>query len=158
MNLIPEIVFVTEEYLSLVERLSWSSVNKEYFKIINRKNIISHISATMLNHYIKLNFPISDKRFLKEDIKEFMEPKNDFNILTFIGNDILEQYNIHIYSQWFNTIKTYKVKNFVKSIDIWGSESRIIKNQRICAVYRFRKLGASKKRKETSLTVKALIF
>ena len=160
MNLIPEIVFVTEEYLSLVERLSWSSVNKEYFNLINRKNIISHISATMLNHYIKLNYPIYDEKTIIEDIKYFMIPRNDFMTLRYLGDYILKEYNIHthLYPEWFTSMKYYKVKNFVKSIDMWDSQSRIIQNQRICAVYRFRKLGASKKRKETSLTVKALIY
>ena len=160
MNLIPEIVFVTEEYLTLVERLSWSSVNKEYFKIINRKNIKSHISAIMLTRYIEYNFPISDETTIREDIKRFMEPKNDFMTLRYLGDYILKEYNIHthLYPEWFTSMKYYKVKKFVKSIDMWDSQSRIIQNQKVCAVYRFRKLGASKKRKEISLTVKALIY
>ena len=160
MNLIQDIVYDTEEYLSLVERLSWSSVNKQYFKLINRKNIKSHISASMLNHYIEYNFPIYDEITIREDIKCFMKPKNDFMTLRYLGDYILKEYNIHthLYSEWFTSMKYYKVKKFVKSIDMWDSHPRIIKNQKVCTVYRFRKLGASKKRKETSLTVKALIY
>ncbi len=158
MNLIQEIVYDIEEYLSLNERLQWSSVNKEYFKLINRKNIKSHISATMLTRYIEYNFPISSETTIKEEIKSYMEPKNDFETLALLGNDILKKYNIYTSSEWFTSTRCYKVKKMVQSINIWDSQSRIIKNQKVCAVYRFRKLWASKKKKDTSLNVKALIY
>ena len=159
MNLIPEIVSYIEDYLSLKERLYWSSVNKGYLKLINRTNIKSHISATMLSRYIEYNFPITDKITIREEIESFME-RNDFMTLIFLGDDILKQNNIHAntYPEWFTSVRYYKVKKMVQSINIWGHGTRIIKNQKVCAVYRFRKLWASKKRKETSLTVKALIY
>lgn len=158
MNLIPDVIHNIDEYLSLKERLYWSSVNKEYFRLINRKNILSRISATLLTRYIVWNFPFYDKKYLREDIKWFMKPKNDFRTLTLFGNDILNQYNIHIYSEWFTSVKCYKVNKIIESKDIWDHNPRIIKNQMVCAVYRFRKLGITKKKKNTSLTVKALIY
>ena len=165
MYLISEIVYQIEKYLSLKDRLYWSSVNKEYYKLINRKNIKSHISAIYLNKYIKFNFPISAETNISDDIKEFMEPKIafaagecDFWTLNYLSDDILKIYNIHSYSFWVNTMKCYKVDKFVLNDNIWGHYSRIIKNQNVCAVYRFRKLGGMKKKINTSLTVKALIY
>ena len=159
MKVIPDIVFEIEHYLSLNERLNWSSVNKEYCKLINRTNIISHISATALTRYIEYNFPITDEITIREDIKSYMG-RNDFTTLRYLGGNILKEYNIHTYSypEWFTPIRFYKVKKVVVSIDMWDNVPRIINNQKVCAVYRFRKLGAAKKIRETSLTVKALIY
>tara|TARA_Y100000816_G_scaffold271614_1_gene236309 strand:- start:227 stop:706 length:480 start_codon:yes stop_codon:yes gene_type:complete len=159
MNLIPEIVSEIEGYLSLKERLYWSSVNKGYLKLINRTNLKSHISATTLSRYIEYNFPISNEITIREEIESFMG-RNDFMTLMFLGDAILKENNIHTYTttEWITSNRYYKVKNMVQSINIWGHGTRIIKNQKVCAVYRFRKLWASKKRKETSLTVKALIY
>lgn len=165
MNLISDVVYKTEEYLSLKERLHWSSVNKEYSKIINRKTIKSHISAIHLNKYIKYNFPISDEINIREEIKEFMEPKiafaageRDFWTLKYLSDDILKIYNIHIYSDWVDHTKCYKVDTLIVSENIWDQNPRFIRNQKVCAVYRFRKLGLMKKKIKTSLMVKALIY
>ena len=158
MDLIADIVYETEKYLNLKERLYWSSVNKEYYGLINRKKIKLHISAIHLNNYIKINFPISHETSIIEDIKCFMEPKNDFWTLRFISDDILNKYNIHTYSYWVNSTKYYKVNKIIISQDIWDTSPRIIQNQRVCAVYRFRKLGIMKKKITTSLNVKALIY
>lgn len=165
MNLITDIDYKTEKYLSLKERLYWSSVNKEYSKIINRKNIKSHISAIHLNNYIKYNFPISDEINIREEIKEFMTPKIafaagecDFWTLRYLSDDILKLYNIHIYSDWVDHKKCYNVNKLILSENIWDQNPRFIKNQKVCAVYRFRKLGLMKKKIKTSLTVKALIY
>ena len=159
MNLIPDIVFEIEKYLSLNERLNWSSVNNEYCKLINRTNIKSHISATVLTRYIEYNFPIYDEITIREDIKYFMG-RNGFMTLKYLADHVLKEYNIHsiTYPEWFTSMRCYKVKKVVKSISMWDPVPRIINNQKVCAVYRFRKLGAAKKIRETSLTVKALIY
>ena len=40
---------------------------------------------------------------------------------------------------------TGKVNKIIISEDIWDTSPRIVQNQRVCAVYRFRKLGIMKK-------------
>ena len=77
MNLISDVVYKTEKYLSLKERLYWSSVNKGYLKLINRTNLKSHITATTLSRYIEYNFPISNEITIREEIESFMG-RNDF--------------------------------------------------------------------------------
>ena len=176
MKLFPEIISEIEHYLSLIDRLNWSSVSKKYSVLINRKKINSYISAINLTHYLEWSFsdgypnppkfnnslvgPISnppDKEYLVRDVKCFMEPEPSCWQLRILGDEMLKLYNVHIHPYWFRYKKCYRVQKIILSQDLWDTEPRILLNQNVCAVYRCRKMGILRKKIVNSLTVKALV-
>lgn len=176
MRLLPEINSEILHYLSLIDRLNWSSVSRRYSLEINRKKIGSYISAIILTHYLEWSFsdgypnrskfndslvgPISNplnKEHLLRDVKCFMEPEPSCWQLRVLGDEMLKLYNIHTYPFWFNLKRCYRVSKLVLSQDLWDHEPRILKNHNICAVYRCRKMGMLRKKIINSLTVKALV-
>lgn len=176
MKLLPENIFEVEYYLSLIDRLNWSMVSKNYSSIINRKKIHSYISAIILTHYLEWSFSNDcseapkfnnlmvgpennppNKIYLARDVKCFMEPEPSYWALRVLGDEMLKLYNIHTHPFWFRYQKCYRVNKFILSQDLWDPEPRIVINQNICAVYRCRKIGTLRKKIVNSLTLRALV-
>lgn len=176
MKLFPEIISEIEQYLSLIDKLNWSSSSQSDSSLINRKKITSCISAINLTHYLEWSFsdgypdppkfnntlvkPISNppnKEHLLRDVKCFMEPEPSCWQLRILGDEMLRLYNIHIYPFWFRYKRCYRAQKLILSQDLWDDEPRILINQNICAVYGCRKMGVLRKKIMNSLTVKALV-
>lgn len=176
MKLIPEIASEIQQYLSLIDKLNWSSVSKKFSTEINRKKISSSISAIILTHYLEWSFsdgypnppkfnnslvgPINNppvKEYLIRDVKCFMEPEPSCWQLRVLGDEMLKLYNIHTYPFWFRYKRCYRVTKLILSQDLWDDEPRVLLNQNICAVYGCRKMGVLRKKIVNSMTVRALV-
>ena len=177
MNLIPDIIHEVENYLNFIDRLHWSSVTKNFLVLIDRKKISSYISAIRLTHYLEwtlsenyIDYPIfnhnmvkpinnpPNKKYLAEDIKCFMEHEPSNLALKFLANEMFKLYNINTYSLYFRYNKCYRLKKIIVSQDIWDPNPRTLINQKVCAIYRCRKMGILKKTITDSLVLKALIY
>ena len=176
----PEICWEVQNYLNLIDNLRWSTTSSNFQQLINRKKIKSRISAIVITHYMEYSFcqdtclirphkfnhnlvkPINEppnKSTLKDDISTFMsdDQRTCSWSLKVIGDELLKMYNIHTHSFWFRYQRSYRTAKLILSLDLWDTEPRIIENQRVCAVYRCRKLGRLRKKILESLTVKALV-
>lgn len=176
MKLLPEVIGEIESYLSLIDRLYWSSINKNFSTWINRKKINSYISAIILTHYMEWSFsddcvkaskfnkylvgPINHppaRETLAHEIKCFMTPESSYWSLRVLGDEMLSLYNIHTHPFWFRYQKCYLSSKLILSSDIWDPNPRILQNQRVCAIYRCRKLGVLRKKILESLVLKSLV-
>jgi len=176
MELFPETISEIQQYLSLIDKLNWSSTTKSFSTQINRKKISSYISAILLTHYLEWSFsdgypnppkfnnslvgPINNppnKEYLLRDVKCFMEPEPSCWQLRILGDEMLKLYNIHTHPFWFRYKRSYRVQKLILSQDLWDHEPRILKNQNICSVYRCRKVGILRKKIVNSLTLKSLV-